>query len=109
MQTGDAAFDREWYVESGTSDFVRTMFAAADKRDAVRKLGSLGFAQIQLSPSPPTGGSGSIAPTGAPRATLGGWLTATLFNPDKSVLADAGRVRKAVPALGAVKCAWWLK
>jgi len=47
-QTGDAAFDREFYLGGVSRDYVQALFSDAENRDAVRALFALGFDSIEL-------------------------------------------------------------
>lgn len=47
-QTGDAAFDREFYLAGVSRDYVQAMFSDAQNRDAVRALFALGFDSVEL-------------------------------------------------------------
>lgn len=48
LQTGDAEFDRTWYIESETSEFARLFFADSGKREAVRGIAAAGFSDVKL-------------------------------------------------------------
>jgi len=47
-QTGDAAFDREFYLQGSSRDYVQAIFADAQNRDAIRRLFALGFDGVEL-------------------------------------------------------------
>jgi hypothetical protein len=47
-QTGDAAFDREFYLAGTSRDYVQAMFRDAGNREAVRTLFALGFDSVEL-------------------------------------------------------------
>ncbi len=47
-QTGDAAFDREFYLAGVSRDYVQALFADAQNRDAVRALFALDFNSLEL-------------------------------------------------------------
>jgi len=47
-QTGDAVFDREFYLAGTSRDYVQAMFRDADNRAAVRTLFALGFDGVEL-------------------------------------------------------------
>ena len=48
VQTGDAAFDQEFYLSSRSPEFIRALFAPAQNRDVVRALFAQGFDQLEL-------------------------------------------------------------
>ena len=48
VQTGDAAFDQEFYLSSRSPEFIRALFAPAQNREAVRALFAQGFDQLEL-------------------------------------------------------------
>lgn len=47
-QTGDAAFDREFYLTGTSHEYVQALFADAQNREAVRALFELGFDNVEL-------------------------------------------------------------
>lgn len=47
-QTGDSAFDREFYLAGVSRDYLEALFADARNRDAVRALFALGFDSVEL-------------------------------------------------------------
>jgi len=47
-QTGDAAFDREFYLAGTSRDYVQAMFRDAGNREAVRTLFALGFDGVEV-------------------------------------------------------------
>ncbi len=47
-QTGDAAFDGEFYLAGVSRDYVQALFADAQNRDAVRALFALDFDSLEL-------------------------------------------------------------
>jgi|GEM_PF-1404480 len=47
-QTGDAAFDRQFYLAGVSHDYLRALFSDAQNRDAVRALFALGFDRVEL-------------------------------------------------------------
>ncbi len=47
-QTGDAAFDGEFYLAGTSREYVQALFSDAQNRDAVRALFSLGFDSVEL-------------------------------------------------------------
>lgn len=47
-QTGDAAFDRGFYLAGVSRDYVQALFSDAENRDAVRALFALGFDSVEL-------------------------------------------------------------
>jgi len=48
LQTGDVAFDRDFYIHTNTLGFCRTCFASADVRESVRQVAALGYNEIRL-------------------------------------------------------------
>lgn len=47
-QTGDADFDREFYLAGVSREYLRALFSEAQNRAAVRKLFALGFDRVEL-------------------------------------------------------------
>jgi len=47
-QTGDADFDREFYLAGVSREYVRALFSEAQNRAAVRRLFALGFDRVEL-------------------------------------------------------------
>lgn len=47
-QTGDAEFDREFYLAGSAREYVQALFSDAQNRDAVRALFTLGFDGVEL-------------------------------------------------------------
>lgn len=62
-QTGDAAFDREFYLAGTSHDYVQAMFRDAGNREAVRTLFALGFDSVELA-------DGELSATRRSRAQL---------------------------------------
>jgi hypothetical protein len=47
-QTGDAAFDREFYLAGRSRDYIQALFGDAQNREAVRALFALGLDRLEL-------------------------------------------------------------
>lgn len=62
-QTGDAAFDREFYLAGVSREYVQALFSDAQNRAAVRRLFALGFDRVELQ-------DGEIAATRSRHAQL---------------------------------------
>ena len=62
-QTGDAAFDREFYLAGVSRDYVQALFSEAQNREAVRALFALGFDSVELQ-------EGELTATRRPHAQL---------------------------------------
>ena len=96
-QTGDAAFDREFYLAGLSRDYVQALFADPENRAALRALFALGFDRVELQ-------DGALTATRSGQAQLLelGVLRAALEQL-AALRTTAGAMQAAMQGLGGIR------